>query len=619
MSDSELTGNDYVSIPTVQADGSIDGITVMHGGMACLIEWAGASSEEPLLRLSIHVDDVSVSITSARWRRLDRWIPTFTATLEDGSVVTGTICAPGGYPPGRGFLIRAELDNRGRTTRTLRVELAVDWRWSRRWVSTGRPFAGDNRIGVDARTGVLTLETDGGHGAALAITGSAPDASIVVDGPESAGLAANGTPLRARLAQSVDVGSKRRASLTFNVGAGREADGAVAAAQTLRRAGPDFWLRQARLDLSHTLRSAQDHRWAELLNRNLVFCRYFAVGRGIDDDRLYLVRSRSTRAEAPALGNERAALFWTIPALIVADPGLAREAVMRVLELFSERSGEHLRYLDGGAFDAGFVLDQLLLYPWVIDHYITATADTSLADEPLVQQVIMEADATAFMRLHPQHLLASTELLPSGEPADYPCTTMANALLRSCADALDRLPWPDAPESPPRLRGAAGEIAATVWQHCVTDVDGHPMLASSTDLEGQAAIYDDPAMSLVLLPFLGFCQDDDPVWSGTIDFLRSSRYPLWRNGAVPGLAGRSDPSRARLSALCADLLGPAAPEALDRLLRVRLPGGVAAGAYDTATGEGSQVHDAALAGFLAWSLIRAAEPAVPPHARKRRR
>jgi uncharacterized protein len=615
--DTDLTGNDYVSISSVRADGSLDGVTVLHGAMAGLVEWSGGGPDAPLMRPTVRIDDVAVPIAAARWRRLDRWIPTFTTTLDDGSVVSGMVCAPGSYPPARGFLVRIEIENRGRSTRHARIELDVDWQHTRLWIATPRPLSGMNHFHADTEAGLLVLEADGGHGPALAISGSGHTALTAGTGAEVP--AAHGTPLRFQLAQMLEVTSQRRAAATFFVGVGRERDGAIAACRTLKRAGADALVRQARLDLSHTLRAAQDHRWAELLNRNLVFCRYFAAGRGIDDDRLYLVRSRSSHCREPGLFNEREALFWTIPALIVADPSIAREAILRALELFSERSGEYLRYLDGGAFDAGFVLDQFMLYPWVLDHYMTATGDTSLGDEPLAQQVILEADTTAFMRLHPQHMLGSTELLPSGEPADYPFPTVANALLRSVSVALDRLPWPAPPEPPARLRGAAAEITAAVWQHCVTEVDGQSVLASSADLEGRAAIYDDPAMSLVLLPFLGFCADDDPVWTGTMEFLRSRRYPLWRDGRVGGLAGRSDPTTPRFSALCADLLGPAAQDALDRLLRLRLPGGVAAAAYDPASGEGTLPHDAALAGFLAWALVRAAEP--PPRAQsgKRRR
>jgi hypothetical protein len=305
---------------------------------------------------------------------------------------------------------------------------------------------------------------------------------------------------------------------------------------------------------------------------------------------------------------------------LIADPGLAREALFRACELASDRSGEHRRYLDGGSFDAAFVLDQLLLYAWAIDYYATATGDASVLDDPLTRQIFVETDAAAFARLHPEIVLAATELLPSGDAADFPYAIPANVLLWAFCDRLQALAHSDgAEEPPPRLQGAASEVAAAIWQHCITEIDGHPILACSSSLDGESAVYDDPALSIALLPFFRFCTADDPVWRATLDFLRSPRYPLWKDGAVPGLAGRSGSGRPAAAALCADLLTDRSADALDRLLRLRLPGGVAAAEYDAATGEGSDPHHAALAGFIAWGLVRAAEPATPADARRKRR
>jgi hypothetical protein len=610
MTAAELTGNDYVSIPAIGMDGSIPGITVLHGRLAGLIEWSGPP-DTPLLRLRLTIDGRELDVSTVRWRRLDRWIPVFTATADNGVTVSATYCAPVGYPAARGFFIRLDIDNRGGRSCRVEARLDVAFGAARLWVGTARPVPGGDVLARDDDGRTLLLECGAGMVAALAI-GGGPDSEAGVD---SAG---EGAPARAFVMQSTQLAAHSRRALTFHVGAGRDRDGARAAQHSLRRTPSDQWLRQARLELSHTLRSAQDHRWAETLNRNLLFNRYFAVGRGIDDERLYVLRSRSPLCPRPALLNEREALFWTLPALMLADPGIAREAMFRVFDLASERSGEHVRYIDGGAFDSGFVLEQMLLYAWAVDRYLRVTGDEAVLDDPLVRHIIQETDTAAFMRLHPEHMLAATELLPSGNAADYPFATTANALLWCFCDLLGRLPAPNGEELPARLLGAAPEVAAAVWQHCATDVGGDAVLVSSADLEGAAAVYDDPSFSIALLPFLGFCTDRDPVWRATMEFLRSARYPLWSSGAVPGIVDRADPARARTAALCADMLADL-PGARDDLLKLQLPDGVAAAAYDVDSGVCSEPHDAALAGFIAWSLARAAEPKQTEPVRKLRR
>ena len=613
MTPVELTGNDYVSIPSIAQDGAVATVNVIHGALAGLVEWAGDGPGAPLLQPDVIVDGARVSLSAASWRRLDRWIPTFQLTLAEGLALTGTICAPGGYPAARGFFIRFEFDNRGRAARQISLRMRVAWQRTDLWIATGRPLDGSNRLVVSADC--LCLEAASGRGPVLALTGSA--APVISGGSDAANTSvmlpgtvidvANGLTLYASLEQSLTVQPQRRGTLCCYAGAGRERDGATHAALALRRAGPDHWLRQARFELSHMVRAGEDPQRSELMNRNLLFNRYYAAGRAIDNDRLYLLRSRSTHCPLPAVFNEREALLWTVPALMLADPGLAREAIFRVYDMFSERSGEHRRYIDGGALDSALVLDQLLLYTWIADHYVRVTGDESLLDEPLLRQLIFEADNALFVRLHPQWMLCSTDLLPSGDPVDHPYPTTGNVLVWVFCDALSRLWSRTADEPPLRFEGAASEVAAAIWQHCTTDVDGVAVLASSTNLEGEAAVYDDPSLSLALLPFFGFCPTDDPLWHDTIEFLRSKRYPLWREAAVAGLAARSDPAHGRVSALCADLLGPSVDEALRRLNSITFPGGVAAGGY---TFDGTAVIEpfhAALAGFIAWTMPRSKE------------
>ncbi|HSJ06355.1 MAG TPA: hypothetical protein VK936_06625, partial [Longimicrobiales bacterium] len=292
--DGELTGNDYVTLPFIDADGSMDGVSVLHGGLAGLVEWVGGS-DRAFLRPVVRIDGAEVSLDGARWRRLDRWIPTFSVTASPDLAIHGTICAPGGYPAQRGFMVRLELENRGRAPVDVVVAVEIAWRSSRHWVATPRTFPGPNRLGVDGAGRALLLETDGGRGPAMAIT--AAGTPTLREGPCGAGGAAmpadaridaaNGTLLLAAVEQALTLVPNRRTVAEFYVGVGRERDGASTAAHALRRAGGDAVLRQARLDLSYTIRAGQDHRWADLLNRNLIFNRYFAAGRAVDDDRLY--------------------------------------------------------------------------------------------------------------------------------------------------------------------------------------------------------------------------------------------------------------------------------------------------------------------------------------------
>ncbi|NIQ55531.1 MAG: hypothetical protein GWN71_19870, partial [Gammaproteobacteria bacterium] len=160
------------------------------------------------------------------------------------------------------------------------------------------------------------------------------------------------------------------------------------------------------------VRPVRDAALGALFNRNLLFHTFFAIGRALDDDRLYPVVSRSPLCGTAAVFRERDALLWGLPALQLADPALAREALLRALEQFSHRPGGRSHYLDGGLLSPSFALDQFCAYVVALDRYVRETRDEGILDEAVVAEVLVEHDDLLLDRLHPEVLLAATELLP---------------------------------------------------------------------------------------------------------------------------------------------------------------------------------------------------------------
>ncbi|HEX9107280.1 MAG TPA: glycoside hydrolase family 125 protein, partial [Longimicrobiales bacterium] len=559
------------------------------------------------------------------WEHLDDWIPRFSAELGDKLRVRGTICAPAGHDSSlRGALYLLELENRGRSEREVEVALEGVWRRALRRILTERPWGEQKRVALGAAG--VTLEA-GGNGPALAIVSGGSGAQLPAEvmspeGPlgEGAELAvAQGGAVRLRLARKVVIGAGKRAQAAFFLGVGPEADGALAAALNLRRIGATELLHRGRLELTRLARTPDRGEWSGLLNRALFFNYFFAVGRAVDDDRFYALSSRSPLLLEGAVFRERDALLWSLPALTLLDPWLARELLLRAFEQHSHRAGEALHYLDGAVLAPGFALDQACAYALALERYARESRDEHVREEPIVQDVLRDLDDLFFHRLHGEAFLVSTELLPSGEPGDHPYVTYDNVLVWAFCRALGTL-WLAADEQDrPLLAVGAEEIEAAIWRDCTTEVKRTPVVAWSVNLQGEAAVYDDPAGSLALLPYLGFCSADDPIWQATLEFLRSPHYPLWLGDRpFPGLAARRHPGAAALAALCSDLLGPRRDAALDLLKRLPLDG-LACEAWDPATGLPAHgPHHAALAGFLGWALWEALEGRQPPQQPERK-
>ncbi|MGD8277979.1 MAG: hypothetical protein PVH00_08130, partial [Gemmatimonadota bacterium] len=552
--DVELTGNHYLAFPDLRTGTlAIGSINVLQRALGGLLSWAGPQGLRgpPLLRIRFRSEGREADWERLGRERLDRWIPRVTGRLPGGPAIRVTICAPGGFDPlVRGAVVHVELDG-GPADGTVEVEFAVAWGEPVQTVVTSRPLA-LSREAVPVDGGVVLEMGAAGRGAALALTVAGGSDRVSVE--DGSGPAGSGVK-RFSLWKTVGVGGQGRAAVTLCLGVAAERDGAVATARRLEELGGTDLVRRARLDLAQLSRSPDDAGARDLLARNLPFHHYFAAARAIDDDRMYPVMSRAPMNGGGAVFGEREALAWSLPAYCYTDPGVARELLMRSLEVWSDRPGLHRRYADGGIIDPGYSLGRACDWVLAVERYVALTRDATILDEPLVQQVLRELDDSLHRRLHRDIFLGRTEVLPGGERADYPYSAFDNALLWKVCRVLPELWRAVDGEPPPRLSGGDEEVEAAFWRHCVTDFNGLRVIAGTTDLEGHAAIYDDPAGTVSLLPWLGFCPADDPILSDTLELLRSADYPLWLGGrAHPGLAPRARPGAASFAALCAGLL-----------------------------------------------------------------
>ena len=618
----EYTGNSYIFVPHIgRHDGAIRAINIVHRGLDGIVEWRAArdvsDAAEPLLHAEVRVDGAAVPLGPLQLERLDGWIPRFESQLGADIRLAMTICAPAGYEAlARGTIIRFELENRGAVARTVDIALSGNWAWTLHCIGSTRPLRGDNRLIVGTRREGFALEAGGGGtGAALAVACGVREPRLEVSRDDGAfepvaGVlereAPNGTPLHFRIGHRLTVAGRRRASMVFAIAGGQERDGALHTARRLAAQDAGRIIQDARIEATRIGRRTSSHAPLELIRRNLLFAVYAGTARAIDDDRLYPVASRVLDHGPCAVVDEHDVLLGTMPALTLAEPFLARELLLRMFELYSDRAGTHLRYLSGGVLAPGFSLARFCAYVHALDSYVRDAADPSLAAEPLVQDVIREMDDWLWGRLHRDIFLGITDVGPGGDPPEYPVTTVDNVRAWLFCKGLGAHWQVRDGEPPARFRDAADELAAAIWQHCVVQHDGAPVFAGSVDLAGNAAIYDDPEGSLRWLPHLGFCDIDDPVWTNTLELFHSSDYPLWRTGRVAeGLASRDSGGRASFAALCADLVTGRRERALEILSRLDLPGGIACRTYDTDSGEAADgPWSAAHAGLLAWTLLR---------------
>jgi hypothetical protein len=273
------------------------------------------------------------------------------------------------------------------------------------------------------------------------------------------------------------------------------------------------------------------------------------------------------------------ALMWTLPAVQLSDPTLARELLLRACELHGYAPGRGEHYFDGTMFAPGFCLEGAAGYALAVDRYIRDTNDDRIVEEPVIADTLyLSADDLAARRDRNVPLY-STEVMPGGQPAPFAFTLHGNAVAAQALDILRRTLDEEsagAVEDPEAVRAA-------LKRHFVADRGGErsQVFASATDLAGHHSFDDDPVGSALWLPLYEAVERHDSLYRRTVK----------RSTAAPEELARE----------CARLLGPESSSVLQWFRRAALDGGIAA---EIVTPEGqarANGGDAALSGLLAWT------------------
>jgi hypothetical protein len=302
------------------------------------------------------------------------------------------------------------------------------------------------------------------------------------------------------------------------------------------------------------------------------------VGRALDDAHYYVVRTRAPWNARGLTVRDWEALMWTLPAVQLGDPGLARELLLRACELHGYAPGQGVHYLDGTLFEPGFSLEGAAAYAVATDRYVRDTNDDQVVDEPVLADTLYLAHDDIAARRDERLPLYSTEVGPSGAPAPHAYTLHGNAVVAQALEVFRRT----LDEETAKEVQDPEAVRAALLRHFTAERDGKPVFAAAADLKGARADQDDPVGSAYWLPLY------NAVERGDSTYRRTARALAAQHGG--DLAGR-----------CARLMGPDAAQVLQWLRRAPLDNGFAAELVDDAGRAVGNGGDAALSGLLAYT------------------
>ena len=587
------TGNEQISLPKLnEKNACLEDITFLH--MACkgLIEIRGGDTL-PLMQPFVNIDGKDMPLENIRWQRINFWIPCFSCSAGPISV-EGIILSPQGE---RGFAFKLELHNQDQTSHCVCFGLRGCWGSTWHCVNENKKILGTPSCHESLWNDSLIFELSCGT-PLFAFAPMSNDAEC----HSEFHIEEDGIYYQLSHSHKFEANQCRDAVIYW--GLGYEEVAAATSAKEMLRQGWQYelnrtiqWLTQRSIDLN-------DAKLTALYNTNLFFCIFFSIGVTLDTEEFVMVTSRSPRYYVSAAYWDRDSLLWSFPAILQADTALAKKMLLYVFGRQRRNIGVHSRFIDGTVLEPGFELDELMAPVLALERYVTATGDSNLLKRPEILAGVEEILEKLAEKRHSSISLYETFLQPTDDERVYPYLTYDNVLVWRGLCALSEL-YPQYAH----LANEANNVKKAIYTHCVkTNADGKDYFAWSVDLNGQSDVYDEPPGSLQLLPHLGFCPSDDPIYTTTVQMIRSPLYPYSFAGCPIAEIGCPHAPHPWLLSIANSLICGRVEHCLDILQRIQMDNLIACESVDEYSGECTTGEAfATCAGFLCYALRLALE------------
>lgn len=585
------TGNEFVSLPTLnQATASIESFTVLHMGYKGMLAFCGGESK-PLMRPFVQAEEGDL-LCDLKWKRECDWIPRFESE-KDGICTEGIFLAPIGQ---KAFAIRLTITNHSGKDREISCGFSGAWGKVTHSVNEDKTVVGQRTIYSSVWNDGPIFDLSIG----MPVMAFAPMAALPVKWEFEQGeeISYKGT-------HDCRLKSGESAVLEIFWGVGFEEVSAATAAKELLRQSFDAVYEETLCWLRKRRKTVGMPDVDSLLNRNLFFNFFFATGMTMDTEEVVMVTSRSPRYYVSAAYWDRDSLLWSFPSILKADPQYAKELLDYVFTRQMKQIGIHSRYIDGTVLEPGFELDELCAPIMALSRYVNATGETACLQESHIERGVRKILSILKTKRSEALHLYETFLQPTDDMRVYPYGTYVNVLTWRCLRDLEKLYrnlW--STETLKWLKEEASGLFHAICTHCIKEYQGKRIFVWSVDEKGNWDVYDEPPGSLELLPFLGFCTREDPIWQNTVEILRSPDYAYSFAGKPFSDIGCPHAPHPWILSVSNGLISGRKEASLDFLRRVSMDNEIACESVDEMTGECTTgAAFATCAGFLAYCLM----------------
>lgn len=610
MNKTFLTGNDYISIPSIiDKNANIKNINTLFSNYNGLIE-IDSNDGNAILKPFITVNNKEIFLNDIKWFLDVYWIPHWEFTI-DNIIIKGSLLAPLST---KSFICGYEIINNSDKDIFLKLGFKGNISSLNRIINNKEKmmlakeiFSNSDRnkmiINFMKETTILSFAAAGEDN--IDYMGWNKNIDYNLTGKKT--TVSDSDTINYCFYKDLKVEAGKSSFYKYYFSVGLDSDTAIANSNYLINHDYSLLYNNTIASLKNKIKDVKDIQLNQIMNTNLLFNYFYTQGKTIDTDERIALISRSPLYKNCASYNNRNIFLWAFPGLLLSDANTAKE----ILDYFFKKQIKNIEfsksYINGTSMLPGFALDEICAPIIGLEYYLNHTKDFSYLRNDYVLSGLEKIINTIFKYRHKDYYLFKTNLLPSLVKHKNPYILYDNVLVwkvfKIMENVCEHFGYSDQME---KFKEYSGKVKENIYGYLVIKIKDKTYFAWSTDLNGNyRIIYDEAVGSLLLLNYYNFCKDKNEIYMNTINELYSdnnSFYVQSRN--FKELANLHTPELTPwvLSAVNSALT-VRRNEAREFFQKVTMDNGYACESINSDTGEvATGRHFAACAGILGYTI-----------------
>lgn len=521
------TGNEYVSLPRISLNGSIDAVGFFSEEFDACLEFVGRNNSS-FLSPFVNINEINILDKFHNYELENYWIPTFNKDCEDLSIKY-SIFSPLAR---KGFICVLSIKNNSKVTKTFQAGYKGTWSNVHEICKSLRKLNFEKRVKTHSfEPSSLTFNIENiSNIYSLCMYWDLENTNVDFCSLKTQETERDGDDIYFNIIKDITIKPEETIDIPLYVGIDKKEIGSISIVKELKHQGYNNFHSVLKKWLERHTIIHDTPNIMQLMNENIFYSFFYSQAITIDTNKLIITSAKDGKSSYCGLYLDADSMRWIQRASQLISWTQSRKHLDYALTTQSENIGYRSRTINGNILDMGVQLDAICSPIIGITNYIDQTGDKSILFSTNCQDNINYIQRLLVTQLDNKNFLCETLISPGGNYSSYSYICMQNVLVwktYKCLSLLYNI-IRDIDRSR-EMEILAEKVKDAIMKNFVKESSYGKIFCYATNLGEDYIFGNSKTFSLRLMPLLDFIDANDPIYKNTLKYLDNSEENIPQN------------------------------------------------------------------------------------------